>query len=122
MSTEIKAVQAVHSYDASKDKLVADLKMVVTDAEKLLKEAADSSADGFAALRTRVEGKLDEARVKLVRARAVVGESAQSAADSTQAFVKGNPWKSVGVLAAFSVIGGFLLGRRKPASDSDAAN
>ena len=122
MQTETKAVQPIHNYDTSKDKLMADLKVVAADAQQLIKEAADSSSESFAALRTRVEGKLDETRVKLVRARTVMNENARLATDTTVAYVKENPWKFVGAIAAASVFFGMLLGRRKPAPNTDASD
>lgn len=75
----------IYNYDSSKDKLLADLKMVVADAETLIKEAADSSAEGFATLRTRFERKLVETRAKIDRTRAAVGEKTKHATDATHA-------------------------------------
>jgi ElaB/YqjD/DUF883 family membrane-anchored ribosome-binding protein len=100
------------SYDRNKDKLLADLKTVVADAETLIKEAAGSSVERFATLRTRFETKLSETRAGIDRARAAVGEKTKHATDATHAYVKQNPWKSVGVFAAAGVILGILLRRR----------
>ena len=112
MNTETKAIQPIHGFDASKDKLLADLRIVATDAQQMIKEAADSSSEGFAALRTRVEGKMDDARVKLGRVRTVMGENARHATATTNTYVRENPWKFAGVSAAAGVVLGFLLGRR----------
>jgi ElaB/YqjD/DUF883 family membrane-anchored ribosome-binding protein len=103
----------VCNYDGSKDKLLADLKMVVADAEKLIKEAAASSAEGFATLRTRFETMLSETRARIDRARAAVGEKTKHATDTTHAYVKENPWKSAGVFAAAGVMLGIFLRRRR---------
>jgi ElaB/YqjD/DUF883 family membrane-anchored ribosome-binding protein len=112
MNIEAKAVQPFNAYDAGKDKLLADLKVVVADGQQLIREAADSSSAGFAALRTRVEGKVDEARVKLGQVRTAMGENARFATDATDAYVKHNPWKFAGVSVAAGLVLGFLLGRR----------
>jgi ElaB/YqjD/DUF883 family membrane-anchored ribosome-binding protein len=123
MNTQTKTMQDVpaqpgSSHDSNKDKLIADLKTVVADGEKMIREAADSSADSFVALRARFEATLNDAKAKLVRARSVVQSNAQCATDSTQAYVRENPWKSAGVTAAAGVVVGFLLGRRKtPGAD-----
>lgn len=122
MNNEIKAVQPAHNYDASKAKLLADLKIVGADAEKLLKEAADSSVESFAVLRTQFEDRMNQTKEKLGRARMVIAENAQCATASTQEYVKQNPWKSVGVIAAAGVICGLLMGRRKSAPDPGGAN
>ena len=109
----------IHNFDRSKAKLVADLKTLVADTEKLIREATDSSAEGFAMLRTRFEGKLAETQASIGRARAVVGEKTRYATDVTHAYVRENPWQSAGVLAAAGVIFGFFLGRRSAAFDVD---
>jgi len=132
MSTEAKAIHDVsvaaargtteqqnYSYDSNKAKLMADLKTVVADAEKLIKEAAGSSSESFAALRTRFEGKLCDAKASLGRARTAVGDRARNTADTTHAYVKANPWQTAGVCAAAGLICGFLLGYRAAAPASD---
>ena len=113
------AGQKTHNYDRSKDKLLADLKVLVVDAKTLLNEAADCSADGYAALRARLESKLADTRAKIDRTRAVVGEKTKFATDATHAYVRENPWQSAGVLAAAGVIVGFCLGRRSAGIDAD---
>lgn len=125
MNTEAKAIhdavgpsqrsaaeQQTYNYDSNKEKLLADLKVVVADAQQLIKEVADSSSAGFATLRTRFEEKLRDATAKIDRTRATVLERTQLATDATHAYVKENPWKSVGVSAVAGVIFGLLLGRR----------
>jgi ElaB/YqjD/DUF883 family membrane-anchored ribosome-binding protein len=102
----------IHNFDSSKAKLVADLKMVVADAEQLLREAADSSSEALEALRARFEANLHEATAKLARARAAVGGSARQATEMTHAYVKENPWKIAGVLGAAGLVLGFLLQRK----------
>lgn len=112
MVPQATADHQAFNYDRNKDKLLADLKTVVADAEGLIKEAAGSSVEKFASLRTRFETKLGETRAGIDRARAAVGEKTKHAADATHAYVKENPWKSVGVFAAAGVMLGILLRRR----------
>ena len=130
MNTENKAAHdalsttqrsAARDVNSSKDKLVADLKILVADAEKMIKEAADSSADGFTALRARFEGKLVDAKAQLEKAKTAVGEKAQHATESAHAYVKANPLQAVGVLAAVGTLFGNLLGRKSGGSGGDAA-
>jgi len=72
------ADRRLYNYDSTKDKLLADLKVVVTDSRQLIREVADSSVEGFATARTRFERKLDETRARIDRTRAAVGETAQT--------------------------------------------
>lgn len=76
-----------------------------------LKEVANSTAEEFAAALTEIEGRLGEARSRLDDARIAVTEKAQGAADATQEYVRENPWKVLGVVAAGLILG-ILLSRR----------
>lgn len=109
---QVTADHQAFNYDRNKDKLLADLKTLMADAETLIKEAAGSSVERFATLRTRFESKLGETRARIDRARAAVGEKTRYVTDATHAYVKENPWKSVGVFAAAGVVLGILLRRR----------
>lgn len=111
---------AAKDFNGSRDKLVADLKILKADAEQMIKEAADSSAEGFTALRTRLEGKLADAKVQLVQAKDAVGDKTHRAAAAAQTYVKENPLQTVGILAAVGAMFGFLLGRKSSAPGVDA--
>jgi ElaB/YqjD/DUF883 family membrane-anchored ribosome-binding protein len=101
-------------YDRSKDKLLLDLKTVVADAEQLIREATDASADTFATLRGTFDGKVREATARLGRVRSTAVAGAQRANDSARVYVSANPWKSAGLLAATGVILGYALARWQP--------
>jgi len=110
MNTEPNASQG--TVEGMKEKLVRDLKSVASDGDNLVKEVANSTAEEIAAARTKIEGKLGEAKSKLDNARIAAAERARGAADATQEFVRENPWKALGVAAAAGLIIGFLLSRR----------
>ena len=101
------------SYDDSKEKLQADLKVLVADAQQLLREVANSSAAGFTSLRTRFEERVRDATAKIDSKRAAIAEKGRLATDATHAYVKENPWKAVGVFAAAGALIGLLLGGRR---------
>ena len=56
------------SSNVSKDKLVADLKVVVADAEELLRATASQAGEKVAAARERIQASLATAKVKLTEA------------------------------------------------------
>ncbi len=114
-----KTLRQASNFDGNRDQLLADLKRVVADADKLIRDAAGASSEGFAALQTRLEGKLAEATAKLAQARATVGGKAQYAAAAAQTYVRTNPWQSAGVLVAAGVILGFFLGRQSAGAELD---
>ena len=114
-----KTLRQSSNFDSNRDKLLADLKLVVADADQLIREAAGASTESIAELRARLETKVAEVKAKLARAKAAVGGKAQYASDAAQAYVRANPWQSAGVLVAAAVIVGFCLGRQSAGSDVD---
>jgi ElaB/YqjD/DUF883 family membrane-anchored ribosome-binding protein len=98
--------------DVSKDKLVADMKVVIADAEELLKATASAAGDRVSAARTRMEDSLRTARIKLAEAQEVVVDKAKAAARATDDYVHANPWRSVGIAAGAGLVIGMLISRR----------
>lgn len=96
----------------TKEKLVRDLKGVVHDAEHLLKNAANSTAEEFAAARTQLGERLSEARSRLDEARIAVTDKARYSADVTHEYVQQNPWKVLGIAVAVGLVIGVLASRR----------
>lgn len=97
---------------AQKDKLMADLQVVMADAEALLSATAGDASAGVAELRNRVQGSLARAKTGLLEAQAAVIDKAKAAAKATDGYVHENPWKSVGIAAGVGLLLGMLIGRR----------
>lgn len=97
---------------AQKDKLMADLKLVLADAEALLAATAGDAGEGVAELRGRVQATLLRAKTGLLEAQELVVERAKAAAKATDGYVHENPWKSVGIAAGVGLLLGMLIGRR----------
>jgi ElaB/YqjD/DUF883 family membrane-anchored ribosome-binding protein len=95
-----------------KDKLVADLKNVVTDAEELLREVARSTTEEVSGVRAKFGERLGEARIRLDDARAHAGERAQRAADASQEYVHTHPWQIIAVAIGVGLILGALTRHR----------
>jgi ElaB/YqjD/DUF883 family membrane-anchored ribosome-binding protein len=108
-------------FERNKNKMLADLKALVADADVLIRDAAQTSTDGFAALCENLEAKLNGAKAEVRRAKGTLTATTRQAANATQEYVRGNPWK----LAAFSVAAGLLCGLllapRKDSVDTDAS-
>ena len=64
--------------DASKEQLVRDFKILVADAEALLKATAGQSGEAVAAMRAKVGESLAVAKVKLTEAEQLALEKAQN--------------------------------------------
>ncbi|WP_290867706.1 YqjD family protein [Aquabacterium sp.] len=97
---------------AQKDKLMADLKLVLADAEALLAATAGEAGEGVAELRGRVQATLSQAKSGLIDAQAAVVERAKAAAKATDGYVHESPWKAVGIAAGVGLLLGIVIGRR----------
>jgi ElaB/YqjD/DUF883 family membrane-anchored ribosome-binding protein len=98
--------------DVNKDKLIADFKVVVADAEELLRATASQAGDKATDLRAKIQARLAEAKVRLADAEAVVVDKAKQVGHATDDYVHDNPWRSVGIAAGVGFVVGLLIGRR----------
>ena len=96
----------------SKEKLVEDLRVVVADAEELLRATASQTGERIAAARAKAEESLRAAKVRLVEAQASAVEKIRIAAKTTDNYVHENPWQAVGIAAAVGLLLGALISRR----------
>ena len=98
--------------DVTKEKLVADLKVVVADAEELLRATAAQAGEKVSAARERIQASLAAAKVKLTEAERALLEKTKEAAKATDEFVHEHPWKAVGIAAGAGLLIGILISRR----------
>jgi len=96
----------------TRDKLVQDFRIVVNDAEELLRATASQAGEKVTAARERIQDSLHKARVKLAEAEDVVVQRGKLAARATDEYVQENPWRAVGIGAGVGLIIGLLIGRR----------
>lgn len=108
--------RTMHSKNTSiavpKDKLMEDLRLVVADAEELLRATANQAGEGAAAARSRIQNSLQVAKGRLVDAEEAVIERTQQAVKDTDQYVHDNPWQAVGMSAIAGVLVGILIARR----------
>lgn len=96
----------------SKDKLIADVKVVIADAEELLRATANQAGDKITDARARIQDHLNRAKESLADAQSVVVEHAKAVGHATDDYVHDNPWRSVGIAAGVGFLVGLLIGRR----------
>jgi len=96
----------------SKDILINDLKAIVGDADRLIRDMATYSGEELSGARKTVEAKLVEARTRLDEARHDISRRACGAADATSEYIIENPWKVVGVASLAGLIAALLVFRR----------
>lgn len=97
---------------ANKDKLMSDLRLVISDAEELLRLTVDQVGEGAADLRNRVKDRLDQAKVDLLQLQEAAVIRVKAAGHAADDFVQDNPWKAVGIAAGVGLVLGLLLSRR----------
>ena len=98
--------------EVTREKLVSDLKIVIGDAEELLRATAHQAGETVAAARARVQASMNGAKKRLSEAGDVTLDKAKVAAQATDEFVHEHPWQAVGIGAAVGVILGMLISRR----------
>lgn len=91
---------------------MGDLRLVITDAEALLRMTADEVGETAADIRSRVQSKMIQAKEDLLNLQNAAVAKAKAAGHATDEFVHENPWKSIGIAAGLGLVVGLLIGRR----------
>lgn len=98
--------------DVTKEQLIADFKVVIADAEALLKATANQGGEAVANLRAKTEASLAAAKVKMEDAQEALVEKTKAAAKVADDYVHDKPWHAVGVAAGIGLVIGLLIGRK----------
>ena len=98
----------MHENDVSAEKLAADLRLVISDAEALLRATAGKAGETATAARAKMQETLDSAKLKLGPLGEEVAEKARAADD----YVRTNPWQAVGIAVLAGIALGLLVSRR----------
>lgn len=98
--------------DMNTTKLVEDLKVVMHDAEALIKATSTQTGEKLLEVRARAEESLRQAKVRLTQMEEEAVKRAREVAQAAEDYVRDNPWQSVGIAAGIGVFVGLLLSRR----------
>ena len=96
----------------NREKFVQDMKLVISDAEELLRATANQAGEKIGVARERIQDSIHQAKVKLADAEVILRERAQQAARDTEEYVRDNPWRAIGVAAGIGLVLGLILSRR----------
>jgi len=102
----------MNSKAVSTDKLMEDLRLVVTDAEELLRATAGQAGEKVAAARARAAESVDAAKARIAQAGYAAAAQTREAAKVADDYVRDNPWAAVGVAAAVGVVIGILIAKK----------
>lgn len=97
---------------AQKEKLMGDLKLVIADAEELLKLTAGQVGDKAAEMRMRMQARMEQAKADLASLQEMAAVKAKDAGKAADVYVHENPWKAVGIAAGIGLVFGMLISRR----------
>ncbi len=97
---------------SNKEKLVSDMKVVVSDAEEILRATAGVAGEKVGELRERIIDRLRDAKVRIADAEEMLVDRTKAAARATDDYVNDNPWRAVGIAAGVGLLLGIIIGRR----------
>ena len=95
-----------------KDQLIDSVKSSLSDAENLLREAANATGDKASELRERAMTSLKRTREALYDAQDAVLEGGRKAARATDDYVHDNPWQAIGIAGVTGLLLGLLICRK----------
>jgi len=98
--------------EVTAEKLAADLRLVISDAETLLRATIGEAGETIASARAKVQKSLDSAKIELGPLGEEAAEQARAAANATNDYVRGHPWQAVGIAALAGIALGLLISRR----------
>ena len=97
---------------AHREKLMSDLKMVIADAEELLKLTAGEVGEKAAELRTRVQARMEQAKSDLAAAQDIALGKARDAGMAADRYVHEQPWTAISIGVGVGLLLGMLISRR----------
>jgi ElaB/YqjD/DUF883 family membrane-anchored ribosome-binding protein len=100
------------SNEVTSEQLLTDFKVVVADAEALLKATANQDGEKLAEVRAKAEESLRVVKARMVDAQEALLAKTRAAAKATDVYVHENPWNAIGIAAGIGLVLGFLIGRR----------
>ena len=96
----------------TRERLLDDLKMVIRDAENLLRGTRQHAGEGFQSARARLESTMGNARSGLTSLEESVATTARDALELADEYVQSRPWQAVGIGALAGLVAGVWLARR----------
>ena len=92
-----------------KSRILGELRALVGDAERLFRQATETSSDTLAGMRAHFDRRVERTRERLDRTRQLIGTSAREKAESARGYVRENPLRTVGIATVAGVIVGLVV-------------
>lgn len=97
--------------DASRDKLISDVKVLMADADDIVKAMASATGEKAVELADRLRINMRSAKDKMADVQVVVADKAKVAVRATDDYVHDNPWQAVGIAVGVGFVLGLLINR-----------
>jgi ElaB/YqjD/DUF883 family membrane-anchored ribosome-binding protein len=97
------------TFDVARERLVSDVRSVLTDTEEIVQAATSESKEKVASLRPRVDASLQRARTRLREIESAVEARARESARQVDLYAHEHPWQTAGVAAAIGAAVGAVV-------------
>lgn len=98
--------------ESAREKMVDDIKDLLSQVDVLFRQAAAASGEEARDLRYRAESALKQASERFASFEKDVVRRGREAAHATDEWVHHNPWSSIGIGAGIGLLIGMLIARR----------
>lgn len=97
--------------DVTTQRLISDVKVLIDDAEELLRATADQTGERIVELRQRLQRKIEEGRNALVAQENEWRQKAEQVRARSENYLRENIWTTVAMAAGIGMLLGLLLRR-----------
>jgi len=97
--------------DLGQDQLIADFKVVMDDAEALLKATANHGDEKLDELRAKARESMRRVGERITHSQAALVANGKKAVKATDVYVHENPWAALGVAGGVGLLLGLLMRR-----------
>ena len=98
--------------EVTRERLISDFKVLINDAEELLRATAGQAGGTIDTVRRRFEQSLEEGKQSLAEAEVLLVNKGREAAKTADVYVRENPWNAVSIAAGVGLVVGLLMRRR----------
>jgi ElaB/YqjD/DUF883 family membrane-anchored ribosome-binding protein len=100
------------TFKGGQAKLASDMQTVLTDAQELMRLAANEAGQGVKEAKERLQQSSQAARQQLASMQENAMRTAREAGDSAEGYVRDHPWEAIGISAGLGMLLGILIARR----------
>lgn len=96
----------------TKQQLVADLNLVLSDVDALIRATANQGGAEISKVRTQIADSVTTIKTRMANAELALLDKGKRASKIADDYVRENPWRNLGVAAGVGLLIGILIGRR----------